>query len=138
MSAEYEAFREISAHRKLAPQRERVTAMRMSGMCEEAIADELGASRTTVHYALAFWGVKPEVKVQYRNRGTTVKRATRCGRCEVLLAYAPKGNERLCGWCLAEVADPVSEPVISWGPLLPSVDRVVRDGPPICELLLGG
>ncbi len=101
MSAEYEAFREIIAHRKLAPQRERVTAMRQSGMAERAIADELGVNLSTVHYALAFWGVKPKAKVQHRRR--RLKGEIYCSRCKILLAHAPQGKDGVCGWCLEEI-----------------------------------
>lgn len=134
MSAEYEVFREIIAHRKLAPQRERVTAMRQSGMAEDAIADEIGVSRTTVHYALAFWGIKLS-KGQVNYRSNPRKEERRCAICEALLV------DGVCPVCEMFAKAPDYDTVDDasfWGPLLPPAERQVREGAPLCEVLLGG
>lgn len=135
MSAVEESVRMIRAHKQIQSQRDNVTAMRQSGMAEDAIAEAIGVSRTTIHYALAFWGVKvSKGEVHYRKYPPRPQPRSHCSECGELLQ---NGECSVCALFAEEPTPEAYDDRSFWGPLLPPVQRAAREGPPLCEVLEG-
>lgn len=74
-------------------------------MCNaNATAAEIGAALGVASNCVYARAKKLDVQPRRLPSGRVggLERAPACGRCDILLAYAPPGRDGLCGMCVAE------------------------------------
>ena len=59
----------------------------------------LGVPKTTFYVWLGNLGISLR-----QPRKSRPAKQPRCSRCEIVLKYAPEGQDGVCGWCIEELA----------------------------------
>lgn len=80
----------------------------------QAVIDKVVQGQLTIEQAAEQLGVTTRrVRVILYERGYKELLSNSkpcCERCEILLSEAPKGNDKLCGWCVEEIAGGIPDP----------------------------